>query len=166
MSCQVISNNVALLHVSTQTSLCSLLLSLEAPNDVQSVAWHSYTIQGTGKGSGQIARMRRLFWAFAGRTYHIVGNLMPRLIIMCLIGKTDRYVATYTISIKIMKLSDTRIIYSLYTIIARPHGLLVCVSDYRTREPGSIPGWHLFFFFPLHFWRFNAELLHTSQMEL
>ena len=23
--------------------------------------------------------MRRLVWAFAGRTYHIVGNLMPRL---------------------------------------------------------------------------------------
>ena len=24
--------------------------------------------------------MHRLVWAFAGRTYHIVGNLMPRLI--------------------------------------------------------------------------------------
>ena len=23
--------------------------------------------------------MRRLVWGFAGRTYHIVGNLMPRL---------------------------------------------------------------------------------------
>ena len=23
--------------------------------------------------------MRRLVWAFAGRTYHIVGNLMPRI---------------------------------------------------------------------------------------
>ena len=30
--------------------------------------------------------MRRLVWAFAGRTYHIVGNLMSRLIIdLCLI---------------------------------------------------------------------------------
>ena len=25
--------------------------------------------------------MRRLVWAFAGRTYHIVGNLMSRLIL-------------------------------------------------------------------------------------
>ena len=34
----VISNNVAFWQVLTQTSLCSLLLSLETPNDVQSVA--------------------------------------------------------------------------------------------------------------------------------
>ena len=34
----VISNNVAFLQVKTQASLCSLLLSLETPNDVQSVA--------------------------------------------------------------------------------------------------------------------------------
>ena len=36
----VISNNVAFLQdlVKTQTSLCSLLLGLESPNDVQSVA--------------------------------------------------------------------------------------------------------------------------------
>ena len=33
-----ISNNVAFGHVNTQTSLCSLLLSLETPNGVQSVA--------------------------------------------------------------------------------------------------------------------------------
>ena len=33
-------------------------------------------IQATSKGSDQTARMRRLVWAFAGRTYHIVGNLM------------------------------------------------------------------------------------------
>ena len=32
------------------------------------------------KCSDQTARMRRLIWDFAGRTYHIVGNLMPRLI--------------------------------------------------------------------------------------
>ena len=34
----VISNNVAFRQVQTQTSLCSLLLSLETPNDVWSVA--------------------------------------------------------------------------------------------------------------------------------
>ena len=34
----VISNNVVFWQLLTQTSLCSLLLSLEAPNDVQSVA--------------------------------------------------------------------------------------------------------------------------------
>ena len=34
----------------------------------------------TSKGSDQTVRMRRLVWAFAGRTYHIVGNFMPRLI--------------------------------------------------------------------------------------
>ena len=32
------------------------------------------------KGSDQTARMRRLTWGFAGRTYHIFGNLMSRLI--------------------------------------------------------------------------------------
>ena len=31
------------------------------------------------KGSDQYARMRRLVWAFAVRTYHIVGNLMSLL---------------------------------------------------------------------------------------
>ena len=33
-----ISNNVAFRHEYTKTSLCSLLLSLETPNGVQSVA--------------------------------------------------------------------------------------------------------------------------------
>ena len=33
----------------------------------------------TSKGSDQTARMRRLVWTVAGHTYHIVGNLMPRL---------------------------------------------------------------------------------------
>ena len=32
--------------------------------------------QATSKGSDQTARMRRLICGFAGRTYHIVGNLM------------------------------------------------------------------------------------------
>ena len=49
-----------------------LCLSLETPNDVQSVAQHSLNIQATSKGSDQTARMRRLIWGFAGRTYHIV----------------------------------------------------------------------------------------------
>ena len=52
-------------------SLCSLLLSIEISNDVQSCH-----IQATSKGSDQTARMRRLVLAFAGRIYHIVGNLM------------------------------------------------------------------------------------------
>ena len=30
----------------------------------------------TSKGSDQTARISRLIWGFAGRTYHIVGNLM------------------------------------------------------------------------------------------
>ena len=59
---------------------CSLLSSLETPSELQSVAEHSKNIQATSKGSGQTVRMHRLIWAFAGRTYHIVGNLMSRLI--------------------------------------------------------------------------------------
>ena len=38
-------------------------------------------MQATCKGSDQTARMRRLIWGFAGRTYHIVGNLMSQLIV-------------------------------------------------------------------------------------
>ena len=34
----------------------------------------------TSKGSDQTARMRRLILSFAGGTYDIVGNLIPRLI--------------------------------------------------------------------------------------
>ena len=52
-------------------SLCSLLLSLEAPNDVQSVAYNSHT--HSSKISDQTARMRRLVCVFAGRPHHIVG---------------------------------------------------------------------------------------------
>ena len=37
-------------------------------------------MQATSKGSDQTAHMRRLISGFAGRTYHIVGNLMPWLI--------------------------------------------------------------------------------------
>ena len=38
--------------------------------------WH-FT---TSKGSVQTASMHRLIWGLAGRTYHIVGNLMSQLI--------------------------------------------------------------------------------------
>ena len=36
-------------------------------------------MQATSKGSDQTARMHKLILGFAGRTYHIVGNLMSRL---------------------------------------------------------------------------------------
>ena len=35
-------------------------VKLRTPNDVQSVAQHSYDMQATSKGSDQTARMRRL----------------------------------------------------------------------------------------------------------
>ena len=54
-------------------------IRLETSNDVRSVARQSWSNQATSKGSDQTARMRRLVWAFAGRTYPIVGNLMSRL---------------------------------------------------------------------------------------
>ena len=38
--------------------------------------WSVSFFQAISKGSDQTARMRRLIWGFAGRTYHIVGNLM------------------------------------------------------------------------------------------
>ena len=62
-------------------SLCGLLLSLETPNDVRSIVQQSKNIQATSKGSDQTARMHRLVGAFAGRTYHIVGNFMLRFIL-------------------------------------------------------------------------------------
>ena len=40
-------------------------------------------MQATSKGSDQTTRKRRLIWGFAGRTYHIVGNLMSRLNFLC-----------------------------------------------------------------------------------
>ena len=78
----MISNNVALSHEQTQTSIRSLLLSSETPSAVRPVAEQSYNIQATSKDSDQTARMYRLVLAFAGRTYHIVGNLMSRLYYM------------------------------------------------------------------------------------
>ena len=73
----VISKNVAFWQVFTQTSLCSLFFSLETPCTLIFIVF-----QATSKGSDQTAHMRRLVWAFADRTYHIVGNLMSRLIFM------------------------------------------------------------------------------------
>ena len=40
--------------------MCSLLLSLETPNDVGSVAKEPYNIETTSKGSDQTARMHRV----------------------------------------------------------------------------------------------------------
>ena len=44
----------------------------------------------TSKVSDQTAHMRRLIWDFAGRTYHIVGNLMSRL--TCIIKSYMDYI--------------------------------------------------------------------------
>ena len=66
---------------------CNLLLSLETPNDVRSVALESWDIQATSKGSDKTVCLRRLIWAFVGRTYHIVGNLMLWLTLISLLNK-------------------------------------------------------------------------------
>ena len=57
---------------------------LQPPFKIRNSKWCSISsftlnIQATSKGSDQSAHMRRLVWAFAGRTFQIVGNLMPRL---------------------------------------------------------------------------------------
>ena len=44
------------------------------------VLFGQWNIQAASKGFDQTARMRRLVWAFAVRTYHIVWILMSRLI--------------------------------------------------------------------------------------
>ena len=41
-------------------------------------SWTLTYIQVTCKGSDQTVRILKLIWHFAGRTYHIVGNLMSR----------------------------------------------------------------------------------------
>ena len=62
------------------------ICTLQPPFKLRHSKWcsvSSLTIieySATSKGSDQTARMRRLIWGFAGRTYHIVGNLMHRLI--------------------------------------------------------------------------------------
>ena len=60
----------------------SLGCSQKQSVDVDDTPCHldmNYTTYTTRKGSDQTAHMRRLIWDFAGRTYHIVGNLMLRL---------------------------------------------------------------------------------------
>ena len=71
---------------------CDILTSIDLDQPVQppfklrNSKWRSFSsltvieYKATSKGSHQTARMRRLVWAFAGRTYHIVGNLMSPLI--------------------------------------------------------------------------------------
>ena len=51
-----------------RNSKCCSVSSLQSKN-----------IQATSKSSDLTAHMRRLVWAFACRTYHIVGNLLSRL---------------------------------------------------------------------------------------
>ena len=75
----------------TQTSLCSLLLSLDTLNDAQSVYEHSENNQATNKGSGQTARMCRLILGLAGRKYHIVGNLMSGLKLFSYFSTQSKY---------------------------------------------------------------------------
>ena len=50
-------------------------------NAVHSVAYQAWNIRLTSKGSDQTVRIRMLVWAFACRTYHIVGNLKSWLLL-------------------------------------------------------------------------------------
>ena len=70
---------------------CSILTSVDSDESLQNPVKlrHSkccsvssltvMNIQATSKGSDQTEHVRRLAWAFAGRTYHIVGNIVSRL---------------------------------------------------------------------------------------
>ena len=51
-----------------------LPLRIETLNVV--VAFQASNIKAISKGSDHSVHVRRLFWAFAYRTYHIFGNLM------------------------------------------------------------------------------------------
>ena len=113
--------------------MCSRLLSLETPNDVESVALHSKNIQATCKGSDQTARMRRLIWGFAGRTNHIAGNPMPMLNNLDLVLvwdntdffrphtlKFDLHVISFNVTMKIRSRSpETNQVFSMPNVIAR-----------------------------------------------
>ena len=56
------------------------LVEIITPTEVNNITKEdTVNIQATRQISDQTARMRRLVKAFAGRTYHIVGNLMLRL---------------------------------------------------------------------------------------
>ena len=63
---------------------------VQPPFKLRNSKWYSVSsltlknIQATSKGSDQTARMRRLIWGFAGRTYHIVENVMLWLIFIYL----------------------------------------------------------------------------------
>ena len=48
-------------------------------------------MQATSKVSDQTARMRRLIWGFAVRTYRIIENLMSRLNIFLLTSELIQY---------------------------------------------------------------------------
>ena len=67
-------------------------------------------MQATSKGSDKTARMHRLIWGFAGRTYHIVGNLMPWLNIII-----NSYLA-------ILKFSQKSYIFQIFSI--KPNNVL------------------------------------------
>ena len=56
---------------------CVILTCVDSDEPLQFLL--SLETQATSKGSDQTVRMRRLVWGFAGRTYHIVGNLMHLL---------------------------------------------------------------------------------------
>ena len=50
-------------------------------------------MQATSKGSDQTARVRRLIWGFAGRTYHIVwkSHVAAQLYSCCDVAVSDLY---------------------------------------------------------------------------
>ena len=66
-------------------------------------------------------------------------------------------------------MANTRIMYCYFEMRTTWHrGLVLCVSDFGTRGPGSIPGWALItncFFFLFLFSSYNAKLLCTRNME-
>ena len=72
---------------------CGILTSVDSdepvqpPFKLQSSKLCSVSIEATSVVNDQTAHMHRLIWGFAGRTYHIVGNLMSRLIIKFIRGK-------------------------------------------------------------------------------
>ena len=80
-------------HPKCDFKQCGILTSedsnepVQPPFKLRNSKWYSvssltvieYSRQATSKGSDQTAPMRRLISDFAGRTYHIVGNLMSWL---------------------------------------------------------------------------------------